>query len=43
MKQILFIMNPVSGQKKAARFLPEIIAIFNNAGFEVITYMTTKQ
>lgn len=32
MKTMLFIMNPVSGQKRAARFLPEIIALYNAAG-----------
>ena len=40
MKQMLFIMNPVSGQKRAAKYLPEIIAMFNNAGYEVTAYMT---
>ena len=43
MKQMLFIMNPVSGQKRAAKFLPEIIGIFNNAGYEVTVYMTAAQ
>jgi len=40
MKKMLFIMNPVSGQKKAAKFLPEIISLFNRADYEVITYLT---
>jgi len=43
MKRMLFIMNPVSGQKRAAKFLPEIISLFNNAGYEVVTYMTSYQ
>lgn len=43
MKTMLFIMNPVSGQKRAARFLPEIIALYNAAGYEVITYITAAQ
>ena len=43
MKKMLFIMNPVSGQKRAAKFLPEIIGIFNAADYEVITYVTAKQ
>ena len=43
MKRMLFIMNPVSGQKRAAKVLPELIAVFNNAGYEVVTYMTTYQ
>ena len=43
MKKMLFIMNPISGQKKAAKFLPEIIGLFNRADYEVITYMTGCQ
>ena len=43
MKTILLIMNPVSGQKRAAKFLPDIIGLYNAAGYEVITYITTKQ
>lgn len=40
MKRMLLIMNPISGQKKAAKLLPEIISLFNRANFEVITYLT---
>ena len=40
MKKMLFIMNPFSGQRKANKFLPEIISLFNRAGYEVNTYMT---
>ena len=40
MKKMLFIVNPVSGQKKAMKYLPEIISLFNRADYEVITYMT---
>ena len=43
MKKMLFIMNPISGQKKAAKFLPEIISLFNRADYEVITYLTGCQ
>lgn len=43
MKTLLFIMNPVSGQKRAAKFLPDIIALYNGAGYEVITYLTASQ
>ena len=43
MKQMLFIMNPVSGQKRAAKYLPEIISIFNKADYEVTVYMTASQ
>lgn len=41
MKKLLFIMNPVAGQKKANKSLPEILLLFNQAGYEVITFMTT--
>ena len=40
MKKMLFVMNPVAGQKKANRALPEILSLFNQAGYEVIVYMT---
>ena len=43
MKKLLFIVNPISGQKKAVKFLPEIISLFNRADYEVITYMTGAQ
>ena len=40
MKKMLFILNPYAGMRRANRYLPDIIAIFNRADFEVITYMT---
>ncbi len=43
MKKLLFIMNPYAGQRKANRYLAEIIEIFNRAEYEVITCMTTGQ
>ena len=43
MKRMLFVMNPISGQKKANKFLPEIIGLFNRAGYTVITHMTGCQ
>ena len=43
MKRMLFVMNPYAGQKKANRHLPEIIGIFNRAGFEVVIHMTECQ
>ena len=43
MKKLLFIMNPCAGTKKANRVLPEIISVFNEHNYEVITYMTAKQ
>ena len=41
MKKMLFLMNPNAGQKKAARFLPEILAVFQKGGYEVTIFMTT--
>ena len=43
MKRMLFIMNPISGQKRAHRYLPDILALFNRAGFETIVYITGSQ
>ncbi len=40
MKKMLFVMNPYSGMRRASRYLSDIIALFNRAGFEVITHMT---
>ena len=42
MKKMLFVMNPCSGMRKGVRYLAEIIALFNRAGYEVITYMTAS-
>lgn len=41
MKKMLFIMNPFAGQKKANKHLAEILLLFNQAGYEVQTVMTT--
>ena len=41
MKKMLFIMNPFAGQKKANRYLPEILLLFTRAGYEITTFMTT--
>lgn len=41
MQKMLFIMNPFAGQRKVNKYLPEIISLYNQAGFEVTTYMTT--
>ena len=40
MKKLLFIMNPFSGQKRANRYLPEIIQMFNQAGYETVVHIT---
>ena len=43
MKKMLFVMNPYSGLRRAVRYLVDIIAMFNRAGFEVTTHMTGGQ
>ena len=43
MKKMLFVMNPYSGMRRAVRYLSDIIAMFNRAGYEVITHMTGGQ
>jgi len=40
MKKLLFILNPFSGQKKANKHLPEIIQMFNEAGYETVVHVT---
>ena len=40
MKNMLFIMNPFAGQKKANRYLADILLLFGNAGYEVTVHMT---
>ncbi len=43
MKKMLFIMNPFAGQRRANKFLPEIISLYNRGGYDVTTYMTGGQ
>jgi YegS/Rv2252/BmrU family lipid kinase len=40
MKKLFFVMNPMAGQRRANRFLVDIVAIFNRAGYDVSMYMT---
>lgn len=40
MKKMLFIMNPFAGQRKANRYLSDILTIFNRADYDVTVYMT---
>lgn len=40
MKNLLLIVNPIAGTKKAVKNLAEIISIFNRAEFDVHTYIT---
>ena len=41
MKKMLFVMNPYAGVRRAARYLTEILSVFNRAGYEVMTHMTS--
>ena len=43
MKKMLFIMTPFAGQKKANKLLADILLEFSQAGYEIITHMTTGQ
>ena len=43
MKRMLLIVNPFSGQKRAGKFLPDIISLFNRADYEVLVHMTGSQ
>ena len=43
MKKLLLIVNPIAGTKKATKHLADIIFIFNQANFEVNTYITAEQ
>lgn len=40
MKNLLFVMNPYAGTRKANRYLADILALFNRAGYTVVTHMT---
>jgi hypothetical protein len=43
MKKLLFILNPCAGTRKANKVLPEILSVFNRAGFHVQVYITGCQ
>lgn len=43
MKQMLLIMNPCAGTRKANRYLVDMVGIFNRAGYQVQVYVTQKQ
>ena len=42
MKKMLFLVNPCAGQKKAKRYLADMIDLFNRAGYAVMTHMTSQ-
>ena len=40
MKQLLLVMNPYAGLRRANRCLADIIGLFNRYGWETIVHMT---
>ena len=40
MRKLLFILNPTAGTRKAGKVLPQILSVFNRAGYDVLTYVT---
>ena len=43
MKKLLFVINPYAGMRRAAKVLPEILAVFNRADYDVRVYVTAEQ
>ncbi len=43
MKKLFFVMNPAAGMRKANKVLPDILAEFNRAGFDVTVHITGKR
>lgn len=43
MKKLLLIVNPYSGTKRIVRYLPDIIHLFRQYGYESTVYMTAEQ
>lgn len=41
MKKVLFVVNPNAGKRKARRYLADILEIFSQAQYTVITHITT--
>lgn len=42
MKKLLFVLNPFAGTKKAARYLSDIVAVFNRADYDVTVHITAE-
>ena len=43
MKQLLLIVNPISGTKKIAKRLSEIVSVFNRADYDTHVYITVER
>ena len=42
MKKLHLVINPIAGTRQGRRFLPDIISVFNRAGFLCTVFMTEK-
>jgi len=40
LKKMLFILNPCAGTRKANKVLPDMLSLFNRAGYDVSVYIT---
>ena len=40
MRKLLFLINPYAGTRKANKILPDILTVFNRAGYETWVYVT---
>ncbi len=43
LKKMLFILNPKAGTRKGVKALPDMISVFNRAGFDVSVHITAGQ
>lgn len=43
MKKLFFVMNPCAGMRKANKVLPDILAQFNRAGYDVTVHITAER
>ena len=39
-QRLLLLLNPCAGQKRANRYLPEIVRLYNDRGYECAVYVT---
>ena len=39
-EKLLLLLNPCAGQKRANRFLPEMIRLYNDRGYDCVCYVT---
>ena len=42
MRKLLFLVNPNAGQRRVNKFLTDIIGVFNEGGYEVTVFLTTR-